>query len=139
MEIEKSARDFRELVRKAPPIIANNPELLEMSEQLEAVPHIFDELRQKPHLAELGMIDPYGGQKMDLRVDLILGLHALYSNLSGREDWVTSNTYHESKPTFTNPFFQLLRLCFNDAGLDLADSTIAGNITKAIYIGRSEN
>lgn len=139
LEIEKSARDFQELVRKSPPIIANNPELLEMSEQLEAVPHIFDELRQKPHLAELGMIDPYGGQEMDLRVDLILGLHALYSDLSGRGDWHTLHAYDESKSTLTNPFFQLVRLCYKDAGLDRADSTISGNITKAKGIGRSEN
>ena len=127
-EIEKAARDFRELVEKAPLVIANNTELLEMSDQLEAVPRIFNELRQEPYLAEQGMIDPYAGKYTDSRVDLVLGLHTAYKHFTGNEDWVTFDPYQSE---YTNSFFKLLRLCYQAAGLHLSDRTIERDIKNA--------
>ena len=127
-EIEKAARDFRELVEKAPLVIANNTELLEMSDQLEAVPRIFNELRQEPYLAEQGMIDPYAGKYTDSRVDLVLGLHTAYKHFTGNEDWVTFDPYQSEH---TNSFFKLLRLCYQAAGLHLSDRTIERDIKNA--------
>ena len=128
LEIEKAARDFRELVEKAPLVIANNTELLEMSDQLEAVPRIFNELRQEPYLAEQGMIDPYAGKYTDIRIALVLGIHALYSDITGMDDWVTRIPDQQE---YTNPFFQLLRLCYQDIGLYSSDRTIERDIKNA--------
>jgi len=129
-EIEKAAKRFQDLVSNAPLVICNNPDLLEISRKLSEVPSIFEELRQKLHLAELGMIDPYGGTESALRTDFIRGIHTLYSHFSGREDWITSDQYKDVK--YTNPFFQLLTLCYRAAGLKAKDSTIRSHIEIAM-------
>jgi len=131
-EIEQSARDFQMLLKKAPPVIASNTELLEMSEHLEAVPHIFEELRREPYLAVLGMINPYAGEHTDIRVDLVLGIHVLYSDITGKKDWVSRKP---DRSEYTNSFFQLLQLCYQAANLDLSARSIERDITNARKLG----
>lgn len=130
MEIEKAAKDFQELVSKAPPVICNNPSLIKLSRMLHKVPSIFAELRQKPHLAEIGMVNPYGGTKSGLYTNFIINIHTLYSHFSGKTDWITSSEYKDVR--YPNQFFQLLKLCYRSAGLKAKDSTIRSHIEKAM-------
>lgn len=135
-EIEKTAKRFEELVTKGPPVISNNPELLEICDHLEAVPSIFRELEQKPHLAQLGLQEPYAGRMTSLRRDFVADIHALYHLFTGKDDWITFDSYEESH---TNPFFKLVTVCYRAAGLDVSDSTIRSDISEVRKVGNKQS
>ncbi|MHC4705578.1 MAG: hypothetical protein ACYS8I_00630 [Planctomycetota bacterium] len=131
-EIENAAQRFRELVLKAPLVLSSNPDLLEICEKLEGVPSIIADLRSKPHLAVLGLADPYGGKVTDIRAEFVCTVHALYSHFTGRSDWVTLRS--DTEEGYTNPFFDLLRLAYRIAGIDRSDSVIQSDIARAISL-----
>ncbi len=126
-EIEKTVQQFEELVSKGPPVISNNPELLEICNQMQEVPDIFHQLEQKPHLAQLGLQDTYGGRVTSLRRDFVSDIHALYHYFTGKDDWATFDSYADC---YTNPFFELLRECYRAAGINISNSTIGSDITE---------
>ncbi len=127
-EIDDTAYRLRELITKAPLGISDNMELEEISSQLEAVPHIIKELRESDRRQNLGLNDPYGGEYTELRHELVLKLHILYVDITGLIDWVSR--IPDSKE-YTNPFFKLLRLCYQAIGEDLSDRSIEDDIKNA--------
>ncbi len=133
-EIDDTAYRLRELITKAPLGISDNLELEEISSHLEAVPHIIKELRDLDRRLDLGLNDPYSGEYTELRHELVLKLHILYVDITGLEDWVSR--IPDSKE-YTNPFFKLLRLCYQAIG-SVSDRSIERDIKNARKLRQSQ-
>lgn len=130
-EIEKTALLFQELVRKAPYKISNNFELDELSNSLSVVPRILDELRADPVLEIFGIDYPVDrSSERKLRVEFVEATHALYTLFTkGKErDWVNYDAHEDD---YTNPFFHLIKLCYESVGIKVKPSTISADIMKA--------
>jgi len=133
-DIDDTAYRLRELITKAPLGISDNLELEEISSHLEAVPHIIKELRDSDRRLDLGLNDPYSGEYTELRHELVLKLHILYVDITGLKDWVSR--IPDSRE-YTNPFFKLLRLCYQAIG-SVSDRSIERDIKNARKLRQSQ-
>ena len=136
--IESMAEELRTLILESPDAISNDEELQSIAEELLKIPRVMRGLRKVDELTgfALDVVDPTPRNERHFRLILIQRIHELYEEFTLRDDWVTS----EGEPAiYTNDFFPILRLCYEAAGLEKKDKTIAGDITDVGKLIESGN
>jgi len=128
-DIEQAARQLQEHIEKAPPAICNYPKFVKLVNRLEKVPVFFFDIQKNPNLVEIGLKNPYGGKKPALRAMFVQDAHDIYRHFTGKKDWITLSQYENGR--YTNPFFHLVKVCYERAGLQLSASTIRNDIKEA--------
>ena len=140
--IEETSGKLRALILEGPSAISDCDEFQRLESILEQVPNVLHGLREADGLtgSSLGVLDANPGKERDLRNVLIHNLYALFTKYTTEKVWYTSNPDpNEEEKRYSTPFFQVLRLCYSAVKLDLAESTIESDITKAIAAANLEN
>ena len=140
--IEETAGKLRALILESPPAISICDEFQQLESILEQVPNVLHGLRKADGLtgSSLGVLDANPVKERDLRNVLIHRLYALFTEYTTEKVWYTTNPDpNEEEKRYSTPFFQVLQLCYSALMLDLAESTIESDITKAIAAANLEN
>lgn len=128
-DIEATAKDLAELIRKAPPPVSTYPKFVDLADQLERIFEWFSEIEDDPALSGFDLESTYEGKRADMRHQFVRDAHDLYAFLTPNEDWITLS--HGKEKRYSNLFFRLIRLCYSCAKIPVGDSTIARDIPAA--------
>jgi len=128
-DIETTAKELAELIRKAPPPVSTYQKFVDLADQLERIFEWFSEIEDDPVLSGFDLKSTYERKRADMRQRFVGEAHNLYAFLTPNKDWITLS--HGKEKRYTNLFFRLIHLCYSCAKIPVGESTIARDIRAA--------